>query len=64
MNKKPTNGGKSDELSLNSEKKDKRGKHPNSQANLKPYVTGRSGNPNGQSRIWNMSKGDESYDYF
>ena len=40
MNKKPINGGESDELSLNSEKKDNRGKHPNSQANLKPYVTG------------------------
>ena len=48
MNKKPINEGESDELSLNSEKKDKRGKHPNSQANLKPYVTGQSGNPGGK----------------
>ena len=37
-----------DEYSLVTEKMDTRGTHPNSQANLKPFEKGESGNPSGR----------------
>jgi|TARA_A100001201_G_scaffold135059_1_gene123084 hypothetical protein len=35
-------------VSMLTEKKDGRGKHPNSQSNLKPFEKGTSGNPDGR----------------
>jgi len=43
-------GGKSDKVSLVTEKLDGRGKHPNSVANLDPFEKGVSGNPDGRPR--------------
>ena len=40
-------GGKQENVSLVTEKTDKRGKHPNSVANLEPFEKGISGNPSG-----------------
>ena len=37
-----------DNVSVVTEKKDGRGKHPNSQSNLKPWEKGVSGNPDGR----------------
>ena len=37
--------------SLKPQKTSKRGQHPNSRANLKPYVKGVSGNPGGKPRV-------------
>jgi|SRR5689334_9260886 len=37
--------------SLKPEKTSKRGMHPNSRANLRPYVAGQSGNPGGKPKI-------------
>ena len=42
------NRDKQDEYSLVTEKRDTRGTHPNSQANLKPFEKGESGNPLGR----------------
>jgi len=33
-----------------------KGKHPNSQANLKPFVKGESGNPSGRAKAFNGIK--------
>jgi hypothetical protein len=43
-------GGKSDKVSLVTEKTDGRGKHPNSRENLEPFEKGVSGNPDGRPR--------------
>ena len=42
--------GKQDNVSLVTEKDYKRGKHPNSQANLEPFEKGESGNPDGRPK--------------
>ena len=44
---KKTDGNRSNNP-LIAEKLDKRGKHPNSKSNLKPFVKGVSGNPSGR----------------
>ncbi len=48
--------GKQDNLSLVTEKNDGRGKHPNSQANLKPFEKGVSGNPDGRPHKYEKFK--------
>tara|TARA_R110002020_G_scaffold202413_1_gene405564 strand:+ start:5926 stop:6282 length:357 start_codon:yes stop_codon:yes gene_type:complete len=42
--------GKSDNVPVVTEKDYKRGKHPNSQANLEPWEKGESGNPSGRPK--------------
>jgi hypothetical protein len=44
----PVNRGETDEDSTQSSEKDGRGKNPASQANLKPFEKGHSGNPGGK----------------
>ena len=41
-------GGKTEKVSLVTEKTDGRGKHPNSRENLEPFEKGVSGNPDGR----------------
>jgi hypothetical protein len=43
-------GGKTEKVSLVTEKTDGRGKHPNSRENLEPFEKGVSGNPDGRPR--------------
>jgi len=38
-----------------------KGKHPNSQANLKPFVKGESGNPSGRAKAFTGLKDDLKY---
>ena len=47
---------KQDENSLVTEKLDKRGVHPNSQANLQPFEKGESGNPLGRPQKYENLK--------
>ena len=46
----PVNRGETDEDSTQSSEKDGRGKNPASQANLKPFEKGYSGNPGGRQK--------------
>jgi hypothetical protein len=46
----PVNRGETDEDSTQSSEKDGRGKNPASQANLKPFEKGHSGNPGGRQK--------------
>ena len=46
----PVNRGETDEDSTQSSEKDGRGKNPASQANLKPFEKGQSGNPGGRQK--------------
>ena len=46
----PKTGGFEDDVSLVTEKETGRGKHPNSQANLKSWEKGESGNPDGRPK--------------
>jgi hypothetical protein len=47
---KGENGIEMDDISLVTEKTDRRGKHPNSRENLEPFEKGVSGNPDGRPR--------------